>query len=148
MASVFRRWVERIGAGRMVLPSKQRSDTSRLPIVALSAVAKICSTPRRELAETPDFSARSQPWVERESIILALVGKIVLKTWRGQRGRRAAGLFNRPGVRSLVPRNSGRGTSVVTVFIRAVRSAFSLGFTGLGTIGPAGLGVLGPLVLG
>ena len=38
--------------------------------------------------------------------------------------------------------------SVVTVLIKAVRSAFSLGFTGFRTVGPWGLMGLGPLVLG
>ena len=73
----------------------------------------------------------------------------VVETWRGQRSRGLRDSLALDAARSLSTLIIGvRDQRGETVLMKAGRSAFSLGFTGLGTIGPAGLGVLGPLVLG
>jgi hypothetical protein len=91
----------------------------------------------------------SQPWVECESEILAPVGLIVLKKWRGRLEPKGWGTIQSAGSwRPLCTLIIGCGTSVVTLLMKTVRSTFSLGFNWFRTIGPWGLRGLGPLVLG
>ena len=106
-------------AGRMVSPSKHRPDTSILPsLVGLNdergvypAAAKICSTPRPEVAETSDFSDISHAEVVATYAMLSVpVSGSVVGRWSGWQSR---GLRDRSIGRALAslvhPNNRGAG---------------------------------------